>query len=735
MKHLSLIAATLTCLGISFLPAYGSEAAGAGWTSHPMSADMQVVTQPGTTTLFTTVDKNGKVTHQVQTAPESESQLRAKKKFMENAPQTYKLTVKSMADKTGNNAVPNVVFVMKDKNMFWRAEEQEESVFDLPEGTYNIQVVYSDEMHSIVVIPNVYLKSVTEISVNADMADKIVYYKMIMPDGSPMTLTDNNNADFKPNTSQVACHQVVSVNGCSQWTHSIQCSVGGNKVYTHFAVKCNFPEGSDVCWNALTWETAFGHIGLSRTANGIDLKNGDILSNEVGDYNEIGAEFVHTPIFAEKGNENTVTQMGINLYSSDNRIKSGFALSINDPKKFYICAPVIDTDTYYTMSFLQEMESYPKYGRKTGIYSPMIGSTKDGMQFMCKQDENPLFNHGPKGDTPEAAMAAAPFNPYFAYAMNPLYVMASTTPYAATGAQPATSGDKQYYKYSVSTYYGNYGENRFVDSQYYTQEAYFNGEPVDLSNFRDSNAWLEANATDENHTNGKVSLKYINSNAKVGDLSAKNECEITFTEGEEDVFPPTIQRMMFRNAEGVPTVKFNTSKDAKISIAGGDFSPVSNNVDFGFYQSIVVTYDYSPATVKVELAPNGGNNYTEITMISDSEKFVPTYGAYWEGSLENLNTKSENGWYDLRVTMTDEAGNTQVQTLTPAVYIEDPTNGIETVAEPICGFSAVDGKVIALDGSEVTVYSLSGVKMVNANLPKGLYVAVSDSSRGIITVK
>lgn len=698
-----------------------------------MMGDAIVNTAPGSTTLITRIDKSGKVTHETYTVPESEELIRARKKFSEGA-ETYTLTVKSSADKNGNHAAPGNVYVMKDTYMYWKADNQEVSTFELPAGVYNIQVLYNDEDHSSVYFSNVELNSAKEVEVNADMADKYVSFEMIMPDGSPLTLPDANNADFLFNTIQIAVHQSVLVNGCSQWTHSITSGNGGAEAYKNFTMKSNFGENTLCYWNALSWKTTFGNIGFSVTKDGATVTNGERVKNNVEDFYQIGAKFNRTPLYAEKGAENTVIQMSMNLYRADNNILSGFGLNITDPTNFYVCAPKLNNNTLYSLAYMQSYDVYPKYGRKLGVYTPAIANTENGLMYLCNQSENPLYNIGAK-----AWREKAPFDYDFSYPFNPEYVMCSTTPYASTAAVEAIEGETPYYQYSVGTYYGNYGENRFQDASYYTEEATYNGEAVDLSKFRNANAWLASIATDETHVDGKISLTYINTNAVTGEMDAKNECTLSYTEGTEDMVPPTLQRMMLSNADGVPTILFAKPENATIAIAAGDFKPVVNMVNFGDYTDKIVTYDYSPVTAKIEVAPTGSEEYAEVEVTQDAEKYLQSYGAFWSGSLKEVAAYSETGWFDLKVTLTDAAGNTQVQKLAPAFYIESSMeeSGVDKVSQTpnAVKFNVVNGCVVSTDGKSVMVYDMTGAQVQNKNLSKGIYLVVSGAAKSKIMVK
>lgn len=693
-----------------------------------MVGDALVNTTPGSITFITRIDEKGNVTRDLYTAPESPEMLRARDAYVKGA-QTYTLKVTSSPDHNGQNQTPNVIFVMKDMYYYWKVENLDEGTFQLPAGTYNIQVVYSDEAKSAVYIPNVELNGDKAVSVNADMADKLVSLNILMPDGNPIVLPTRDNPEAPHNVDQIACMQYVLTNGCCQWFHSITSSVGGNEVYKTFTIKSNFGPDTRICWNALTWKTDFGHIGYAVTHPGDNVSDGQKIENKVADYYQIGARFMHTPLYDSKGQDNKVIQMGINLCRPNGQILSGFALNITNPGKFLVCAPKLDTAGYNAMNYLQAYEVYPKYGRKLGIYSPAIANTDKGIMFLCNQENNTLYNIGAAADkTP------APINPHFSFLMDSTYLMASTTPYASTGAKPAMAGDKQYLTYNVGAYYGNYGENRFVDTQYYDEEATYAGEPVSLTGFRDVNAWLASLAEKETPGNADITVSFINNNSKVGDLTGKNVCTLSFKEGDLNAVPPTVQRLMLRNTSGVPAVKFQNPQEGSLSIAGGVFKPVVHNVSFGAYSDNIITWDYSPASIKVECAPNGSDNYQEIAMTENAQKYVLNYGTVWEGSLASCSRHSSNGWFDLKVTLSDGKGNTQTQTISPAFYVQSLLGAADVQNESEV-FYVENGRIFSNLGNVVTVYGLSGAMVANERLAKGVYIVTSSAKTAKIFVK
>jgi len=81
--------------------------------------------------------------------------------------------------------------------------------------------------------------------------------------------------------------------------------------------------------------------------------------------------------------------------------------------------------------------------------------------------------------------------------------------------------------------------------------------------------------------------------------------------------------------------------------------------------------------VKLEYAPFGTEDFEELEAVEAPELFfMPGYGYCMRAPLEGVSRASDNKWYAIRVTLTDEAGNSNVQTITPAFRVENPSSGV-----------------------------------------------------------
>ena len=92
---------------------------------------------------------------------------------------------------------------------------------------------------------------------------------------------------------------------------------------------------------------------------------------------------------------------------------------------------------------------------------------------------------------------------------------------------------------------------------------------------------------------------------------------------------------------------------------------------------------------------------------------LPFYGHYFEGSLVEEKSSSSNGWYDIRITLTDESGNSQTQTISPAFRVEHAQSSMATVGSS--------------NAHEVARYNLAGQR-VDADATGVVIVRMSDGT-------
>lgn len=280
--------------------------------------------------------------------------------------------------------------------------------------------------------------------------------------------------------------------------------------------------------------------------------------------------------------------------------------------------------------------------------------------------------------------------------------------------------------------YGQMGELRGADKVKTTYTIHYNGEEV-LQDMDLMYEWPMDWAQTE-HEPGEYIFKAINENVKIDGIEGKNVAELYFDERNDEFYPPVLQMIQTREKSGKLNVRFNNSIDGELRIVGGDFNRVINYPYEGddWFQ---LWYEMAPADLKVEYAPNGTEDFREITSREDYNGY-----SYWGFNdtyivpLDEVSLPSDNKWYDLRITFSDEAGNYQKQLLSPAFRIDNPkTNGINTVTSN-SGIKFRNG-VISCDGidnARIEVYDTAG-RIVYAK--DGNIATLDISKKGVYIVK
>ena len=99
------------------------------------------------------------------------------------------------------------------------------------------------------------------------------------------------------------------------------------------------------------------------------------------------------------------------------------------------------------------------------------------------------------------------------------------------------------------------------------------------------------------------------------------------------------------------------------------------------------------------------------------------WGYYYRASLKDVEGAGEKGWFDLRFSMADAAGNTHVQTVSPAFRIDDLVDtGISQLTN--------DNGQSTIPGNE-TVYDVMGRRLANAQSS----ISNGQSQKGIHIVR
>lgn len=300
------------------------------------------------------------------------------------------------------------------------------------------------------------------------------------------------------------------------------------------------------------------------------------------------------------------------------------------------------------------------------------------------------------------------------------------------------SSEDNYFSYagfmSIPTYLGNFGERRAIDKMVMTFKVKA-GDEVITEGYEDFPWSLMAHSATA-HDAHEITISFDNTNFEVDGLPGRNYAEVKYTETTSgDISAPTLQMMQLRDSDGKITNKFEDASNATINIAYGDF----------YHDLQTMSYPTNRCEVKIEAAPFGCDNFREINTEEDSDLYKwPLWGYFRSGKLSTLG-QSPNGWWDLRVTLTDEAGNSSFQLISPAFYAADTdTSGIKEVSLNSNFFvngniiSSTEGlnstfNIFALDGSNIATVNSKSVDL--SDLPKNVYIVKAYNATGSQTLK
>jgi len=173
-----------------------------------------------------------------------------------------------------------------------------------------------------------------------------------------------------------------------------------------------------------------------------------------------------------------------------------------------------------------------------------------------------------------------------------------------------------------------------------------------------------------NPVSSKYKMEITNDEVFAYDQNMVNYTTIEFDLSKIDANPPTLTMLRVIQNEKISMFISDVS-DARLEITAGDFESVYINIPnnpnnyFNF-----IKYDKVP-DIKVFWSYEGETFY-ELSVEEDVSKFYPVYGNFFNVSLSPLATFDlNNGWITIKIVLTDEVGNSQVQVLDPLFYYGD----------------------------------------------------------------
>lgn len=173
--------------------------------------------------------------------------------------------------------------------------------------------------------------------------------------------------------------------------------------------------------------------------------------------------------------------------------------------------------------------------------------------------------------------------------------------------------------------------------------------------------------TMEGESNVKYTLHMENANIEIDGIQGVNITDIVANGMASDRCNPIMMFLQTRNSDGKITDRFNEIGEMSLAFAATD-------VDVDADMNPV----FKSCNVKLECAANGTDTWVEVPADIDPELYDVTFGDYYNADFSDFSLGSVNRWYDLRFSLTDECGNSMVQTVPLAFRIETQS-GINSV--------------------------------------------------------
>ncbi len=287
--------------------------------------------------------------------------------------------------------------------------------------------------------------------------------------------------------------------------------------------------------------------------------------------------------------------------------------------------------------------------------------------------------------------------------------------------------------YITPCYIGRFGEIRQSDTRQLEMSVKYNGEEV----ANDYSKWYEFcfNWAKEKHPDGVIDATFVNHNVRVDGIEGSNTTHVTFDQRKDDWTAPTLQMLHFKNTSGMVTDRFDFPSEGILEFAGGDFNCQFNEAGKEYF-------DCKPQTVEVCYSPYGRDAWQPLAVDEIPDLFSrPAFGYFYRGSLANVKGVSDNGWFDLKISLTDEMGNMQEQIISPAFKIGDGAS-VNSVKNNSVSSYYYGGMLYVKSDYPVSMklYSMDGVQVksnVNApsvvdmsTLPTGMYIVELTGAHG-----
>lgn len=255
--------------------------------------------------------------------------------------------------------------------------------------------------------------------------------------------------------------------------------------------------------------------------------------------------------------------------------------------------------------------------------------------------------------------------------------------------------------YFLYDYIGRYGEKKISNAETTDIDIKANGETIYSGKGKN---FIQLDEL----INGEVDATIINETFFVDDMVGSNKAQLHYIAGAEDENPPTLTMLHFKDSNDDVNDRFATASEGTLEFSAADYNRSYTEQNWQYYNR------YAPESVEVSYSPYCEDNWNELAIEEVPENYWPMMGWFYTGSLASVTGYGLKGWFDLKIRLTDAAGNWQEQVISPAFRIEDQSiSAINTVHDT--------------NAHEVARYNTAGQR-VDANTKGIIIVKMSDGS-------
>lgn len=637
--------------------------------------------------------------------------------------------------------------------MSWKGGMEPHITFDMEEDTYFFIFtgVRKEGGRYIMITPDVEAKGDVNLSYDFSSCQNSVEFIPVLPDGRdgfPDTWNEDGSALVYEGNIDSGVYRMDILRrdfptcGFDAFSFMSQVELGYKQLKDYGGFRCNdIGPDFEICNRQEIFTRADELIEMTHTINAAEVRGDTLLRNDPAKYVRLDANYGIPPAGPYDVTDGDYYRISTNLLSSGFKTMISMGIDQKITRSILLCQNLckdgfIKPLTGYGKDVAdngykaEKRDYYPIFspemtldGSKATFYTAHIKGSSASIYWYINIPEYgvPFYTERPYTEHPR-------FKWEWDFASGEYPTFGNSTPSLTI----ETLLNKDYNEPHIGGFYlGRLGESRVCDEQLSWVTVERNGETVKSCNMIDLGDWFTTEFSRGVYS-GNYRISIENDNVTVDDeIPGLNTTVITIADaGLDDREPPTLTMLNFRDGKDDINDRFSTPVEGTLEFTAVDLASEIGESDVEGYQRIY--YLARPLeTLKVEYSPMGSDSFRELPVTEVPELFhMPEFGYFYRGSLASVTEGSADGWFKIRISMSDAVGNSQVQTIEPAFYIESAKAGIDG-AESESGIR-INGDEVMAAGS-VSIYDAlgrlvrSGDDRVSISGMKGIYIIKTSS--------